>query len=136
MGLDMYMYLRKETYKGLMQNPSYPNDLKWFRADIGRKNGWGSVTTKTDYLVGYWRKAWDLNTWICDQFANNGEQIHEVNLSPEDLELLYKHCQEELLRTSDPEKAEEMKYTIRLVGKIEEFLAEHPDYDVIYHASW
>lgn len=135
MGLDMYLYLRKEDYKGRMQEPAYPNELSWFRNDIS-KVCWPSVSTTTDYMVGYWRKAWDLHTWICDQFAPNGEQTYELSLSEEDLSLLYKHCEEELLRTDNPEKAETLKYTIRLIGKIGEFLTEHPDYEVVYHASW
>lgn len=143
MGLDMYLYLRKEDYKGSRVMPDYPKELGWFRDSIERKNGWSSITTKIDYLVGYWRKEWDLHNFIVANCCGEDEGFQDTTLSLEALPKLLSYCQSQLQTMNDEplndyglEKIKGYKYTIELLQQVIKFLEENEDYEAVYHASW
>ena len=147
MGLDMYLYLRKEDYKGARVMPDYPKELGWFRDSIEVSHGWPSITTKVDYLVGYWRKEWDLHSFIVANCCGEDEGFQDTTLSLEFLPELVSYCHRQLRAISDDElrlratnddleRTKIYEYTIELLQEVIKFLEEHEDYEAVYHASW
>ena len=163
MGLDMYLYIRKQTclagaekdlYKGF-----YDPELRIFE-DSAREKG-SYLSKSTDFEVGYWRKANAIHSWIVNNCADGVDNCEPIYISMERLEELNSLCNKVL---EDPSKAEELlptrdgfffggtdydewylkqiQYTADLLTTVIMWMKhekkddEHSFYDVIYQASW
>ena len=89
MGLDMYLYVRKQTYRSDLEKEGtaleYPTELKELGDDIC-KGGFKSITTTTDYKVGYWRKFNALHSYIVRTFADGEDRCQTIYLDKERVE--------------------------------------------------
>ena len=115
MGLDMYFYARKTTYKSFSKwdNPdraneaNYPEDLKTFSDYIYDRN-FKSVQTETSYQIGYFRKFNALHSYIVKTFANGVDNCQDIILYKEDVEQIKKVLDEVLNAHQQVEKAKEL----------------------------
>ena len=153
MGLDMYLYLRKEDYNSKYSGGcEYPDELKQLEEDIEKRN-FPSISTKVDYQVGYWRKFNALHGWIVDHLGGGIDECQEIRLDDADVEEIINMCSEIL---EDHSRAEDLlpccegfffggqeydewyfdnlKYTLDLMKKLQSYVSE--GYEVIYQASW
>lgn len=162
MGLDMYLEARKAVYVGKFIDESngkakleLPEELKMF------EGSWDSVINfKTDYRIGYWRKANHIHKWFIDNCGGGVDECQDMYVSKEDLENLLKVCNEVLAEHGDAEKKlptqsgfffggteydeyyfNEVKYTKEVCEKAIQFLDERTkakDYlwSIHYQASW
>lgn len=158
MGLDMYLYLRKEDYKSSFDNKIglYPEELRNFEKDILNRN-FASKSIKICYQVGYWRKANAIHKWFVDVCADGNDDCSPVYVRLDNLQELQNLCKEvlknkekasELLPTEsgfffgtteyDEWYFKDIAYTIEIIDKIIDFMKkpEAEDYDVVYQASW
>lgn len=153
MGLDMYLYLRKNDYhSGVRWKPEeerkkakYPRELKTFELSISERN-FTSVSTKTDYQIGYWRKSYEIHDWIIQRCGKGIDECQEIYISEENLQYLLDYCNTKIanlsLQKSKSESeeiaCEEFVYTKELLEKTLNFLEtdKGSDYQVIYRASW
>lgn len=114
MGLDMYFYARKTTYKSFSKwdNPeraneaSYPEDLKIFSDYIYDRN-FKSVQTETRYQIGYFRKFNALHSYIVKTFADGIDNCQDIILYKEDVEQI-KKVLDDVLEANTEEKAKEL----------------------------
>lgn len=114
MGLDMYFYARKTTYKSFSKwdNPeranevNYPEDLKTFSDYIYDRN-FKSVQTETEYQIGYFRKFNALHSYIVKTFANGVDNCQDILLYKEDVEQI-KKVLDDVLEANTEEKAKEL----------------------------
>lgn len=114
MGLDMYFYARKTTYKSFSKwdNPdranevNYPEDLKIFSDYIHDRN-FKSVQTETRYQIGYFRKFNALHSYIVKTFANGIDNCQDIILYKEDVEQI-KKVLDDVLEANTEEKAKEL----------------------------
>lgn len=114
MGLDMYFYARKTTYKSFSKwdNPdrvnevNYPEDLKTFSDHIYDRN-FKSVQTETSYQIGYFRKFNALHSYIVKTFANGIDNCQDIILYKEDVEQI-KKVLDDVLEANTEEKAKEL----------------------------
>lgn len=159
MGLDMYLYLRKEEYtsKSEFRNKDmknlYPSELKGFEEDILNRN-FASRSIKTDYQIGYWRKANAIHKWFVDNCADGEDDCTPVYVPVAKLKELRNLCSRvlqnkskanELLQTEegfffgtteyDDWYFRDLEYTKQLLDKVITFV-DGSDYEVIYQASW
>lgn len=163
MGLDMYLYLRKEEYESNLRTEKnkgwlYPEELRDLEEDIFVRN-FASKTVETYYQVGYWRKANAIHNWFVEHCGDGVDECQEIRVSLSKLEELKTICETIVL---DPSKAKELlpttsgfffgsteydewyinniKYTIKLLDKVIKFVKGTEEttyyYEVIYHASW
>ena len=115
MGLDMYFYARKTTYKsfskwdnsGRANEVNYPEDLKTFSDYIYDRN-FKSVQTETSYQIGYFRKFNALHSYIVKTFANGIDNCQDIILYKEDVEQIKKVLDEVLNAHQQVEKAKEL----------------------------
>ena len=115
MGLDMYFYARKTTYKSFSKwdNPeraneaNYPEDLKIFSDYIYDRN-FKSVQTETSYQIGYFRKFNALHSYIVEKFANGIDNCQDIYLYKEDVEQIKKVLDDVLNAHQQVEKAKEL----------------------------
>ena len=115
MGLDMYFYARKTTYKSFSKwdNPdstnevNYPEDLKTFSDYIYDRN-FKSVQTETIYQIGYFRKFNALHSYIVKTFADGIDNCQDIILYKEDVEQIKKVLDEVLNAHQQVEKAKEL----------------------------
>lgn len=159
MGLDMYLYLRKQNYKSRFRNEGsasnlYPKELESFEREISKRN-FVSITTNVDCQVGYWRKANAIHSWFVEKCADGVDQCQEIYVSIESAKELKKLCEqvlknekqaEDLLPTCDgfffgtTEYDEwyfdDLKYTKDILDKVIKFVESHEDYQIVYRASW
>ena len=115
MGLDMYFYARKTTYKSFSKwdNPeranevNYPEDLKIFSDYIYDRN-FKSVQTETSYQIGYFRKFNALHSYIVKTFADGIDNCQDIILYKEDVEQIKKVLDDVLNAHQQVEKAKEI----------------------------
>ena len=115
MGLDMYFYARKTTYKSFSKwdNPestkevNYPEDLKTFSDYIYDRN-FKSVQTETIYQIGYFRKFNALHSYIVKTFADGIDNCQDIILYKEDVEQIKKVLDDVLNAHQQVEKAKEI----------------------------
>lgn len=117
MGLDMYLYLRKQEYVSAYTAPekrefelAYPGIIvRNFpetaepmdeKADDDR-----SITCNILYKVGYWRKANHIHHWFVHNCAGDVDECQDIYVSLDDLEQLETLCAQVL---SDHSKAPEL----------------------------
>lgn len=163
MGLDMYFYARKTTYKSFAEwDPSckvdktnYPEDLKVFSDYIYDRN-FKSVETKVDYQIGYFRKFNALHAYIVRTFANGKDNCQDIFLSQEAV-VKIKAALDSVLEPATEEKAKEVLPTqsgfffgdisydeyyfedVREAAALMQNFLDHFDFDtyeLIYRASW
>ena len=115
MGLDMYFYARKTTYKSFskwgnsdrVDETNYPEDLKTFSDCIYDRN-FKSVQTETRYQIGYFRKFNALHSYIVKTFANGVDDCQDIILYKEDVEQIKKVLDDVLNAHQQVEKAKEL----------------------------
>lgn len=115
MGLDMYFYARKTTYKSFSKwdkpdranEVNYPEDLKTFSDYIYDRN-FKSVQTETSYQIGYFRKFNALHSYIVKTFANGIDNCQDIILYKEDVEQIKKVLDDVLNAHQQVEKAKEL----------------------------
>ena len=161
MGLDMYLYARKETFVGRYIDDSkgaikleLPEELKDF------KDTWGqTLIKKTDYEIAYWRKANAIHKWFVDNCAEGVDDCREMWVDIDKLRDLRDLCERVLLNNDLAEKLlptesgfffggteydedyfRDIEYTKQVCEKAIKLL-ENDDlkegcYSIIYRASW
>ena len=115
MGLDMYFFARKTTYKSFSKwdepdranEVNYPEDLKTFSDYIYDRN-FKSVQTETIYQIGYFRKFNALHGYIVKTFANGIDNCQAILLHKEDVEQIKKVLDDVLNAHQQVEKAKEI----------------------------
>lgn len=115
MGLDMYFYARKSTYKSFSKwdepnsanEVNYPEDLKTFSDYIYDRN-FKSVQTVISYQIGYFRKFNALHSYIVKTFANGIDNCQDIILYKEDVEQIKKVLDDVLNAHQHAEKAKEI----------------------------
>ena len=115
MGLDMYFYAKKTTYKSFskwdksskVDETDYPEDLKTFSDYIYDRN-FKSVQTETRYQIGYFRKFNALHSYIVKTFANGIDNCQDIILYKEDVEQIKKVLDDVLNAHQQVEKAKEL----------------------------
>ena len=164
MGLDMYFYARKTTYKSFSKwdepdsagEANYPEDLKTFSDYIYDRN-FKSVQTETSYQIGYFRKFNALHSYIVKTFANGIDDCQDIILYKEDVEQIKKVLDEVLNAHQQVEKAKELLPTqsgfffggtdydeyyfedVKVAADLMQSLLDNFDFDkyqLIYEASW
>lgn len=163
MGLDMYLYIRKQTYISVKETDPYKGfydpELRVFEDSIRKRDG--SLAKSTDFEIGYWRKANAIHGWIVDNCAGGEDNCEPIYVPLEKLEELNSLCNKVL---EDPSKAGELlparegfffgsddydewyfkqiQYTADLLTTVimwikhEKKDEDNSYYDVIYQASW
>ena len=114
MGLDMYFFAKKTTYKSFskwdnsdrVDETNYPEDLKTFSDYIYDRN-FKSVQTETRYQIGYFRKFNALHSYIVKTFANGIDNCQDIYLYKEDVEQIKKVLDDVLNAHQRVEKAKE-----------------------------
>ena len=163
MGLDMYFYARKTTYKSFSKwgNPeranevNYPEDLKTFSDYIYDRN-FKSVQIETRYQIGYFRKFNALHSYIVKTFADGIDNCQDIILYKEDVEQI-KKVLDDVLEANTEEKAKELLPTqsgfffggtdydefyfedVKVAADLMQNLLDNFDfekYQLIYEASW
>ena len=163
MGLDMYFYARKSTYKSFSEwdqnrkvdETNYPKDLKIFSDYIYDRN-FKSVETETRYQIGYFRKFNALHSYIVRTFANGEDNCQDIFLSQEDV-VKIKAALDSVLETTTEERAKEVLPTqsgfyfgstsydedyfedVREAAALMQNFLDHFDfgtYELVYRASW
>lgn len=157
MGLDMYLYARKEIFVGGYIDESkgtikleLPEELKDF------EDTWGHVLVrKTDYEIAYWRKANAIHKWFVENCADGIDNCREMWVGLDKLRelrnlcnrvLLNKDLAEKLLPTEsgfffggteyDEDYFEDIEYTKQVCDKAIKLLEEEDCYSIHYIASW
>ena len=163
MGLDMYFYARKTTYKSFSKQDepdsageaNYPEDLKTFSDYIYDRN-FKSVQTETRYQIGYFRKFNALHSYIVKTFADGIDNCQDIILYKEDVEQI-KKVLDNVLKANTEEKAKDILPTqsgfffgstdydefyfedVKDAADLMQNLLDNFDfekYQVIYEASW
>ena len=98
MGLDMYLYLKKERYVSTWTESKlfpleYPPELKPIVDIAGREL---SVEQKTYYRIGYWRKANAIHAWFVRECAGGVDECQEIYVSKEKAKELLDLCKQVL----------------------------------------
>ena len=169
MGLDMYLEIRKNEYcskyhqdKGSDLALEYPKDITEFIPNLTNL----SISRKTNYEVGYWRKANHIHNWFIqncaykDECGNPIDDCRPIEITVDKLEKLLDDCKkvladhslaETLLPTQsgfffgsteyDEYYFGEIEKTIEIIEPVLKF-AKHKleikdyDWEVYYQASW
>lgn len=117
MGLDMYLYARKEEYvssymkTGTRLTNNYPKEITKFFTEFEEENFkkkseadkiWDprSITLQTFYKVGCWRKANAIHNWFVQHCAAGVDECQEIHVEAEQLKELLKLCREVLANHS------------------------------------
>ncbi len=164
MGLDMYFYARKTTYKSFSKwdnsdranEVNYPEDLKTFSDYIYDRN-FKSVQTEISYQIGYFRKFNALHSYIVKTFADGIDNCQDIILYKEDVEQIKKVLDDVLNAHQQVEKAKELLPTqsgfffggtdydeyyfeeAKVAADLMQKLLDNFDfenYQLIYEASW
>ena len=169
MGLDQYLEIRKNEYcskyhqdKGSDLALEYPKDITEFIPNLTNL----SISRKTNYEVGYWRKANHIHNWFIqncaykDECGNPIDDCRPIEITVDKLEKLLDACKkvladhslaESLLPTQsgfffgsteyDEYYFGDIEKTIEIIEPVLKF-AKHKleieDYvwEVYYQASW
>ena len=162
MGLDMYFYARKTTYKSHakwnkseVDETNYPEDLKVF-ADYIYDCNFKSVDIETYYQIGYFRKFNALHSYIVKNFAGGRDNCQNIFLSKGNVEQI-KAALDEALEAGTEEKAKDVLPTqsgfffgsttyddfyfedVKEATDLMQMLLDNFDfknYELIYGASW
>ena len=164
MGLDMYLYLRKQEYhcggswhsEEEQEKAKYPKELAELEAEIKGRN-FPSVSIDTDYQVGYWRKANAIHKWFIDNCADGVDKGQDIYVSQKKAQELLDKCNEVLTNRLLAEKKlptqsgfffgsikydesyfEDIEYTKHILEKVIAFIEseEGKYYRIIYYANW
>lgn len=157
MGLDMYLYAKKQKYASTYQRPEqcvYPDVLKELEERI-EKDNYKSCYFIELYQIAYWRKFNALHNWIVENKANGIDECQEIELGQEDIkalvdifnEILKDHSKaKELLPTCDgfffgTQEYDEwyfndMQYSVDIFKKILQAMKKDEKLSLIYQASW
>ena len=164
MGLDMYLEIRREEYvshytKSKTLKREYP---KFLQDNFPNLPPIQSVSRKTYFEVGYWRKANAIHNWFVENCGGGEDTCQQMYVSLEKLEALLDICKQVskdhglaqvLLPTQDGFFFGSTEYddwyfdkiedTIKIVEPVIEFLKNITDkcksndwWDVVYQASW
>lgn len=164
MGLDMYLEIRREEYvshytKSRTLKREYP---KFLQDNFPNLPPIQSVSRKTYFEVGYWRKANAIHNWFVENCGGGEDTCQQMYVSLEKLEELLDICKQVskdhglaqvLLPTQDGFFFGSTEYddwyfdkiedTIKIVEPVIEFLKNIKDkcksndwWDVVYQASW
>ena len=118
MGLDMFLFIRKSEYrskysknKGSNLKLEYPKDITNFIPNLNNL----SISRKTDYEVGYWRKANHIHNWFIQNCAYKDEcgdpidDCRPIEITVDKLEKLLDDCKKVL---ADHSLAKELLPTV------------------------
>lgn len=167
MGLDMYLEIRRDEYvsnytKSKTLKKDYP---KFLKDNFPNLPELGSVSRKTYYEVGYWRKANAIHNWFVENCGGGVDKCQQMEVSVEKLETLLDLCKqvskdhdlaEALLPTQpgflfgsieyDDWYFSKIENTIKILEPVIEFLKNLKNikdkqksndwWDVVYQASW
>ena len=164
MGLDMYLEIRREEYvshytKSKTLKREYP---KFLQDNFPNLPPIQSVSRKTYFEVGYWRKANAIHNWFVENCGGGEDTCQQMYVSLEKLEELLDICKQVskdhglaqvLLPTQDGFFFGSTEYddwyfdkiedTIKIVEPVIEFLKNITEkcksndwWDVVYQASW
>ena len=169
MGLDQYLIIRKNEFRSKYHKDEesdleleYPKDITRFIPNLTDL----SISRKTDYEVGYWRKANHIHNWFIqncaykDECGNPIDDCRPIEITVDKLEKLLDTCKkvladhslaETLLPTADgfffgsvdydEDYFREIERTVEIIEPVLKF-AKHKleikDYiwEVYYRASW
>lgn len=111
MGLDMYIYARKNCFVSSWIDESkgqikceLPKELDAFK-DLDEVKNSLSIDFNVDYKIGYWRKANHIHKWFVDNCADGRDECQIIWLDKADLEKLRNVCAEVM---QDHSKAEQL----------------------------
>ena len=164
MGLDMYFFAKKTTYKSFSKwdepdrtnEVNYPEDLKIFSDYIYDRN-FKSELIETTYQIGYFRKFNALHSYIVKTFANGVDDCQDIILYKEDVEQIKKVLDDVLNAHQQVEKAKELLPTqsgfffggtdydeyyfeeAKVAADLMQSFLDNFDFDkyqLIYEASW
>lgn len=164
MGLDMYLEIRREEYvsnytKSRTLKREYP---KFLQDNFPNLPPIQSVSRKTYFEVGYWRKANAIHNWFVENCGGGEDTCQQMEVSLEKLEELLDVCkkvsadhnlapvylptQEGFFFGSteyDDWYFDKIEDTIKIIEPVIEFLKNINDkcksndwWDVVYQASW
>ena len=169
MGLDMYLEIRKNEYRSKYHQDNgsdlaleYPKDITEFIPNLTNL----SISRKTNYEVGYWRKANHIHNWFIqncaykDECGNPIDDCRPIEITVDKLEKLLDNCKkvladhslaESLLPTQsgfffgstryDEYYFDEIERTIKIIEPVIKFIKHKLEIDsyiweVYYQASW
>ena len=169
MGLEMQLEIRKNEYcskyhqdKGSDLALEYPKDITEFIPNLTNL----SISRKTNYEVGYWRKANHIHNWFIqncaykDECGNPIDDCRPIEITVDKLEKLLDTCKkvladhslaETLLPTQsgfffgstryDEYYFDEIERTIKIIEPVIKFIKHKLEIDsyiweVYYQASW
>ena len=105
MGLDMYLEIRKNEYRSKYHQDNgsdlaleYPKDITEFIPNLTNL----SISRKTNYEVGYWRKANHIHNWFMqncaykDECGNPIDDCRPIEITVDKLEKLLDTCKKVL----------------------------------------
>lgn len=164
MGLDMYLEIRRDEYvshytKSRTLKREYP---KFLQDNFPNLPPIQSVSRKTYFEVGYWRKANAIHNWFVNNCGEGEDTCQQMYVSLEKLEELLDLCKQVskdhglaqvLLPTQsgfffgsteyDDWYFDKIEDTIKIIEPVIEFLKNIKDkcksndwWDVVYQASW
>ena len=164
MGLDMYLEIRRDEYvshytKSRTLKREYP---KFLQDNFPNLPPIQSVSRKTYFEVGYWRKANAIHNWFVENCGGGEDTCQQMYVSLEKLEELLDICKQvskdhnlapALLPTQsgfffgsteyDDWYFDKIEDTIKIIEPVIEFLKNITDkcksndwWDVVYQASW
>ena len=109
MGLDMYLYAVKEDYHSHYTDPIDPDEIPDHIHALATKTDI-SVTNKTSYKIGYWRKANAVHKFFIDNCADGVDDCRSVYVSIETIKELKDKCNKILVAqlTKDKEHFEKI----------------------------
>ena len=169
MGLDQYLIIRKNEFRSKYHQDEesdlaleYPKDITRFIPNLTDL----SISRKTDYEVGYWRKANHIHNWFIQNCAYKDEcgvpidDCRPIEITVDKLEKLLDTCKKvltdhslakELLPTQsgfffgsvdyNEYYFSEIEKTIKIIEPVIEFITYKLEIDsyiweVYYQASW
>lgn len=156
MGLDMYLYLKKDEYASSYRGTcEYPHELREIKADLDKRS-FTSMTKTTAYKVGYWRKANAIHKWFVDVCGEGVDDCRPCEVGWDNIRELRDMCEEVLADHNKAESTmptqegfffggvqyddyyyEELQYTKDLIDKLLKLkLTEDGDWYLEYCASW
>ena len=105
MGLDQYLEIRKNEYRSKYHQDTgsdlaleYPKDITEFIPNLTNL----SISRKTNYEVGYWRKANHIHNWFIqncaykDEYGNPIDDCRPIEITVDKLEKLLDACKKVL----------------------------------------
>ena len=169
MGLDQYLIIRKNEFRSKYHQDEesdlaleYPKDITRFIPNLTNL----SISRKTDYEVGYWRKANHIHNWFIqncaykDECGNPIDDCRPIEITVDKLEKLLDTCKKVLADHSLAESLlptqsgfffgsvdyseyyfGEIERTIEIIEPVIEFITYKLEIDsyiweVYYQASW